>query len=179
MSRVGQRPIKIEDGVTIEAGKEKITVAFGENKLEQNIPENLSVEVSDDQVKVIRKSQDKNTRALHGLYARLIKNMITGVKENFSKTLEFNGTGYRVAVNGNELVLNMGYSHDINIKIPEDLQVLVVKNTIKISGIKKESVGNFAATVREVRRPEVYKGKGIKYRGEFIKRKAGKTAASK
>ena len=137
------------------------------------------MKIEDGKVFVTRKDQEKSTRSLHGLYARLIKNMIIGAKDGFTKVLEFNGTGYRAAIVGEELVLNMGYSHDVKLEIPKELKVTVVKNTIVIIGTSRELVGNFAAKTREVRGPEVYKGKGIKYKGEFIKRKAGKTAASK
>lgn len=179
MSRIGIRPIKIEEGVSVDSTGSKLVVSSGENKLEENIPSVLSVKIEDGKVFVTRKNQEKSTRSLHGLYARLIKNMITGAKEGFTKVLEFNGTGYRAAIVGEELVLNMGYSHDVKLEIPKELKVSVVKNTIVVSGISKELVGNFAAKTRDVRGPEVYKGKGIKYKGEFIKRKAGKTAASK
>jgi len=116
---------------------------------------------------------------LHGLYNRLVANAIEGVKDGFTKELTFSGTGYRAAVSGNEVLLNMGYSHEIKLPIPDGLEAKVVKNSIIISGIDKQVVGQFAAVVRSVRPPEVYKGKGIKYKDEFIKRKAGKTAASK
>ncbi len=179
MSRIGNRPIKIEEGVKVEPDKNKVIVSAGENKMELPIPFGISVAVSDGFVQVSRQNSERDLRAKHGLIARLLKNMITGVTSGFSKNLEFTGTGYRAQVSGNELILNMGYSHEVKLTIPENLKVAVVKNTINISGAEKDRVGQFAALARQVRPPEVYKGKGIKYKGEFIKRKAGKTAASK
>lgn len=179
MSRVGSRPIKIEEGVEVKATPTKVSVTCGANSQEINIADNLSVSVEDGVVKVSRKNEDKDTRSKHGLTARLIKNAIFGVKNQFERVLEFSGTGYRASINGNELTLNMGYSHEIKLNVPEGLKVSVVKNSIVITGVEKDTVGQFAANIREIRPPEVYKGKGIKYKEEFIKRKAGKTAASK
>jgi large subunit ribosomal protein L6 len=179
MSRIGGRPITIEDGVNVEATNSKVTVNSGSNTLSLDIPAKLTVKVVDGRVVVERASSERDVRAKHGLVARLIKNMINGVKNSFTKDLEFNGTGYRAAVAGEELVLNMGYSHEIRLQIPAGIKVTVVKNTISVNGIEKDKVGEFAAKIREVRPPEVYKGKGIKYKGEYIRRKAGKTAASK
>lgn len=179
MSRIGNRPIKIEEGVLVESGKEKVLVSFGENKMELPLLDGISVKVEDGLARVSRENSDKDSRAKHGLITRLLINMIHGVKSGFTRELEFTGTGYRAQVNGDELVLNMGYSHEIKLPIPEGLKVVTVKNSITITGNEKDRVGQFAAIVRDVRPPEVYKGKGIKYKEEYIKRKAGKTAASK
>jgi len=179
MSKIGKRPVKIEEGVSVELTNNQLVVSSGEKKLELTVPHETSVKIEDGNVLVSRINDSKIAKSKHGLIARLIANMITGVKEGFTKELTFTGTGYRAAVNGTELVLAMGYSHDIKLAIPSNLEVKVVKNSIITTGIDKQQVGQFAAKVREVRPPEPYKGKGIKYKDEHIRRKAGKTAASK
>jgi large subunit ribosomal protein L6 len=179
MSKIGKRPIKISEGTTVNFEDSKILVSAGAKKLELEIPREITVKVEDGNIIVSRINDTKPAKEKHGLIARLIGNMVTGVSNGFTKELTFLGTGYRVAVQGNEILLNMGYSHEIKLAIPEGLEVKVVKNSISISGIDKAKIGQFAAIVREVRPPEVYKGKGIKYKEEHIRRKAGKTAASK
>lgn len=179
MSKIGKRPISISEGVNIALNGNILAVVAGEKKLELNIPKEIKVDVAEGKVLVSRVDDSRPAKEKHGLIARLINNMIVGVKDGFTKELVFTGTGYRAAVNGNELVLNMGYSHEVKLVIPQGLEAKVIKNSIIISGISKEQVGQFAAIVREVRPPEVYKGKGIKYKDEHIRRKAGKTAASK
>ncbi len=179
MSKIGKRPIKISEGTVINLEDGKILVSSGEKKLEMEIPRETTVKIEDGNVVVSRINDTKPAKEKHGLVARLIGNMITGVSTGFTKELTFTGTGYRAAVQGSELLLNMGYSHEIKLPVPEGLEVKVVKNSILISGIDKAKIGQFAAVVREVRPPEVYKGKGIKYKEEHIRRKAGKTAASK
>jgi len=179
MSKIGKRPIKISEGVTINFQDSRILVSAGEKKLDLDIPKETTVKVEDGFVIVSRIDDSKPARERHGLIARLIGNMITGVSVGFTKILIFTGTGYRAVVQDDKLLLNMGYSHEIALPVPEGLECKVVKNTITISGIDKAKVGQFAAIVREIRPPEVYKGKGIKYKEEHIRRKAGKTAASK
>ena len=179
MSKIGRRPIKIEEGVSLSITGSKVTAVFNDKKLELEIPAEIEVKINDGIVLVERKGNDKDAKSKHGLYARLIGNLITGVKEGFTKNLEFKGTGYRAAVDNGDLLLNMGYSHEVRLPIPADVTVKVVKNTISVSGMEKDKVGQFAAVTRSVRPPEVYKGKGIRYSDEVIKRKAGKTAASK
>jgi len=179
MSKIGKRPIKIDEGVDISTTGSKVTASFNDNKLTLELPEEIAIKIEDGFVQVIRKGNEKEAKAKHGLYSRLISNIIKGVKEGFTKTLEFTGTGYRAAMSDNTLTLNMGYSHPIELVVPEGLSVKAVKNTISITGIEKDKVGQFAAVIRNVRPPEVYKGKGIRYSTEHIKRKAGKTAASK
>lgn len=179
MSRFGARPIKIQEGVEIKTAGFKVVVAANGSQLEMEIPQVLELKVLDDNIYLNRKEESNEAKALHGLTWRLLRNMIIGVKEHFKRELEFSGTGYRVAVTGNEIILNMGYSHEVRLPISEGLKVTTVKNNITIEGIEKDKVGEFAAKVRAVRPPEVYKGKGIKYKDEFIKRKAGKSATSK
>jgi large subunit ribosomal protein L6 len=179
MSKIGKRPIDIKEGVNVSLEDKKVSVSCGEKKLELMLPSELSIKIVDQQIILTRRNDEAFAKAMHGLYARLIGNMITGVTDGFTKVLTYTGTGYRAAVNGREIALNMGYSHEIKLAIPEDLEVKIVKNSIAVSGIDKAKVGQFAAIIRSVRPPEVYKGKGIKYKDEHIRRKAGKTAASK
>jgi len=179
MSKIGKRPVKILEGVEVSFTDTNVKATCGAKSLELTLPKEVSLKVEDGNVHVSRIDDSKTARSMHGLYARLISNIITGVKDGFTKELTFTGTGYRASVQGNDLLLNMGYSHEIKLAIPTDLEAKVVKNSILITGAKKEEVGQFAAKVREVRPPEVYKGKGIKYKDEYIRRKAGKTAASK
>lgn len=178
MSRIGKRPIKIEENVVIEITPSKVVASCGDNKLECPVPSCLKVKEEDGSLIVDRKDESKNSRSLHGLTARLLKSIIIGVKSGFTKELEFTGTGYRVAVASDEVVLNMGYSHEIKLPIPSGISVVVKKNTILITGADKQAVGQVAAKIRAIRPPEVYKGKGIKYKEEIIRRKAGKKAAS-
>jgi len=179
MSKIGKRPVKVEEGVEIKIAEGLATASCNGKTLEVTLPREISVERIEDMLVVKRHNDSKIARSLHGLIARLLANAIHGVKEGFIKELIFTGTGYRAAVDGANLLLNMGYSHEVKKEIPQDLEVKVVKNSIIISGINKEHVGQFAATVRDVRPPEPYKGKGIRYKDEHIRRKAGKTAASK
>lgn len=179
MSKIGKRPIAIKEGINVNLDNNKVSVNAGDKKLELELPREVKVKIEDGNIIVDRINDTKIARSMHGLYARLIGNLVTGVSEGFTKELTFTGTGYRASVQGKELVLNMGYSHEVKIAIPEGLEVKVVKNSILTTGIDKAKVGQFAAIVREVRPPEVYKGKGIKYKEEHIRRKAGKTAASK
>lgn len=178
MSRIGIRPIKIEEGVTLEITPSKVIAKKDQNQLELSIPAGIAVKQDGDNIFVTRKEESKDLKSKHGLIARLLKNIITGVKDGFTRELEFKGTGYRASVNGSELLLNMGYSHEIKINIPENITVAVKKNSIILSGMDKERVGALAAVIREIRPPEVYKGKGIKYKEELIRRKAGKKASS-
>ncbi|PIS07544.1 50S ribosomal protein L6 [Candidatus Berkelbacteria bacterium CG10_big_fil_rev_8_21_14_0_10_43_13] len=179
MSKIAKKPILLTEGVNAEIIKNHLTVSSGEKKLELDFPREISLETRDGGIYVVANSETKFAREQHGLIARLVSNMVTGVRDGFTKELVFKGTGYRVAVDGRDVKMAMGYSHDIKLHIPEDLEVKVVKNSITVSGIDKAAVGQFAAIIREVRKPEVYKGKGIKYIDEHIRRKAGKTAASK
>lgn len=178
MSRIGMRPIKISDGVLVDITPLKIVVSKETNKIEVPLTTILNITMSDNEILVGRKDDTKKAKSQQGLVCRLLTNAIAGVRDGFTKELTFTGTGYRAAINGNELVLNMGYSHEIKLLIPGDLEVSVKKNSIIVTGIDKTKVGQFAAMVREVRPPEVYKGKGIKYSTENIKRKAGKKASA-
>ena len=176
MSRIGKKLIQIPDGVTINISDGNFECNGAQGKVNFEIPRKIKVEVKDNQIEVTRTNSDKETRAMHGTARQLIQNIIIGTSKGFERILEVIGVGYRVAIEGNDLVLYVGYSHPVKMAIPEDLNAKVEKNKITISGIDKQRVGQFAANIREVRKPEPYKGKGIKYSDEVIKRKAGKAA---
>lgn len=176
MSRIGKRPIKILEGIKIEKNNDKVLVSSGDSKREIKILPNIKIDIRDDKVLVTRDKEDKQTVSYHGLIGRSIENAQNDLKRGVKKELEIIGTGYRAKVEGDKLVLTVGYSHDINKTIPEGVKVEVKKNDIIIEGNNKQIVGEFAANIRDVRPPEVYKGKGIKYKEELIKKKAGKAA---
>jgi large subunit ribosomal protein L6 len=178
MSRIGKQPINIPDKVQITIKDGKITVKGPKGELNQNIHPLVILENKDNQILVkVKDEENKKQRALWGLFRRLISNMAIGVTEGFTRQLEINGIGYKAAVSGKVLNLNLGYSHPVAYQIPAGIEIKVDKNLITIWGISKEEVGQIAAEIRSLRRPEPYKGKGIKYAEEFIRRKAGKTAA--
>ena len=176
MSRLGKLPIPIPAGVNVEFSDGVLTVKGPKGTLTRSIKtEDVSVAVEEDGVRFISQATPK-AKALWGTYASHCSNMIQGVTEGFSKILEIEGVGYRAEVKGDTLVLNVGYSHPVEMGIPSDLTVTVEKNVITVSGFDKEGVGQFSTNVRAVRPPEPYKGKGIRYRGEYIIRKQGKKA---
>lgn len=176
MSRIGLKPIVIPAGVEISIDDANTVTVKGPNgTLTQDVNKDITVTVNGSEITLQRPSDDKDHRAMHGLYRALIANMVTGVTEGFKKTLEVNGVGYRVQMQGNELVMNLGFSHQVKMTPPEGVKVECPNvNTIIVSGANKQEVGQFAAQVREKRPPEPYKGKGIKYAGEHIRRKEGK-----
>lgn len=176
MSRIGRKPINIPAGVEVNLADGVITVKGPKGTLTQNIHKNMKVEVKDNEITVSRPNDDKENRALHGLTRALIANMVEGVTNGFKKELEVNGVGYRVQKQGSNLVMNLGFSHQVTVSEIEGIKIDVQgTNKITISGIDKQKVGQFAAEVREKRPPEPYKGKGIKYVDEVIRRKEGKT----
>ncbi len=177
MSRIGKMPIDIPAGVDVNVTAENVvTVKGAKGSLTQAIDKQIKVEIKDNQIIVTRPNDDKFVRALHGLSRSLLANMVTGVTQGFSKELEINGVGYRAAKQGKTLVMNLGYSHQVEMDEIDGITIDVPnQNKIIISGIDKQKVGQFAANVREKRPPEPYKGKGIKYVDEFIRRKEGKT----
>ena len=176
MSRIGRQPVVIPAGVTVtvEDGN-KITVKGPKGTLERVLAPEMDIKVENDTVVVTRPNDLKKMKSLHGLTRTLINNMVTGVSQGFIKELEVNGVGYRAAKQGNKLVLNLGYSHVVEMIDPEGIETAVDGNKITVKGINKEKVGQFAAEIRDKRRPEPYKGKGIKYVDEVIRRKVGKT----
>lgn len=175
MSRIGKLPITIPAGVTFTIEPTQVTVEGPKGKLIQVYDPLVQVGLEGNLVAVTRKNDSKKARAFHGLYRQLFFNMVTGVSQGFSKTLVINGVGYRAEVQGRILVLALGYSNDFSVLIPEGIDVKVEQGKVVISGISKELVGEFSAQVRKLRLPEPYKGKGIRYDNEVIKRKVGKS----
>ena len=178
MSRIGRAPIVLPAGVEVKVDGQHVTVKGPKGELSMNAAPSIKVEVSEGVVHVSRPDDAKENRSLHGLTRSLVHNMVIGVSEGFKKTLEVNGVGYRAAKEGKNLVLNIGYSHQVIIPETEDIQIEVPgPNQIVIKGIDKQKVGQFAAEVRGKRPPEPFKGKGIKYDYEVVRRKEGKTGA--
>ena len=176
MSRIGRQPVVIPAGVTVTvADGNKVTVKGPKGTLERVLAPEMDIKVENDTVVVTRPNDLKKMKSLHGLTRTLINNMVTGVSNGFSKDLEVKGVGYRAAKQGKKLVLNLGYSHVVEMTDPEGIETVVDGNKITVKGIDKEKVGQFAAEIRDKRRPEPYKGKGIKYADEVIRRKVGKT----
>ena len=176
MSRIGRQPVVIPAGVTVTvADGNVVTVKGPKGTLERVLAPEMDIKVENDTVVVTRPNDLKKMKSLHGLTRTLINNMVTGVSQGYTKELEVNGVGYRAAKQGNKLVLNLGYSHVAEMIDPEGIETAVDGNKIIVKGINKEKVGQFAAEIRDKRRPEPYKGKGIKYADEVIRRKVGKT----
>jgi large subunit ribosomal protein L6 len=179
MSRVGRKPIPIPNGVSVEAVDGGVRVKGPKGTLTERIPARVRMKVEGGTVSLARDDEDKSTRALHGLARALIQNMVRGVVEPFVKELEIQGVGYRADVAGKTLKLLLGFSHPVDLAIPEGLKIAVDKNvTIRIEGIDRRQVGQFAADLRRIRPPEPYKGKGIRYVGERVRRKVGKAGAT-
>ena len=177
MSRIGRMPIAIPAGVTVDiAENNKVTVKGPKGTLERVLPAEMEIKLEDNQVVVSRPNDLKKMKSLHGLTRTLIANMVTGVTDGYEKVLEINGVGYRGQKQGKKLVLSLGYSHSVEMEDPEGIEtVMDGTNKITVKGIDKEKVGQYAAEIREKRGPEPYKGKGIKYADEVIRRKVGKT----
>ena len=183
MSRIGNSPITITEGVTVSLEGNVVSVKGKLGELSQEIDTAVTVKIDGDIITLSRESDNKDHRSLHGLYRALIANMIEGVTKGFSKKLEFRGVGYRAAVAGNALDISAGYSHNIVFEIPSELKVTAETEkgkapVVTVSGVDKQLVGAYAARVRAERKPEPYKGKGIRYVDEYVRKKAGKTAAS-
>ena len=176
MSRIGRMPIAIPAGVTVElAENNQVTVKGPKGTLSRVLPSEMEIKVEGSEVTVTRPNDLKKMKSLHGLTRTLVHNMVVGVTDGFTKELEVNGVGYRASKAGKKLTLNLGYSHPVEMEDPEGLESTVDGNKIIIKGIDKEKVGQYAAEIRDKRRPEPYKGKGIKYADEVIRRKVGKT----
>lgn len=179
MSRIGKKPIEIPEGVKITQDNSILEVKGSKGTLSMKVPSGVEIDLDDGTIVVKRRSNDRKERSVHGLVRTLIANMVTGVTIGFEKTLEIAGVGYRAEVKGDILRLLLGYSHPVEYKIPDGISVKVDKQVIMaISGIDKELVGRVAAEIRSFRKPEPYKGKGIKYSGEHIRRKVGKSAGA-
>lgn len=182
MSRIGKNPVVIPQGVTVTVGKDNVVTVKGpKGELKEAIDRDIIVEVAEGQVTFARPTDQGRHRAMHGLYRALVGNMVKGVTEGFEKKLELVGVGYKAANQGNILDLALGYSHNIVIEVPDELKVATAQEkgqnpTITLTGIDKQLLGAVAAKIRSLRKPEPYKGKGVKYVGEYIRRKAGKAA---
>lgn len=175
MSRIGKRPIAIPAKVQVTLDGSQVTVKGPKGELSRELPLAVTIEQEGDTLIVKRKDDSRTARQMHGLARTLVANMVDGVSQGFQRRLEIQGVGYRAAVQGRNLTLNVGYSHPVQIEPPEGIQLAVENNTnVIVSGFDKELVGNTAAKIRDVRPPEPYKGKGIRYSGEFVRRKAGK-----
>jgi large subunit ribosomal protein L6 len=179
MSRIGKLPIAVPSGVTITVDPDEITVAGSKGTLKQFTMPGVTVVQEDGQVVVTRVNDEPKNRAKHGLMRSLINNMVVGVSQGFSKKLELNGVGYRVSLAGNGLKFALGFSHEVNYALPTGVTATVEQNIITITGIDKQQVGQVAAEIRALKKPEPYKGKGIKYVGERIIRKSGKSGKDK
>jgi large subunit ribosomal protein L6 len=175
MSRIGKLPVELPSGVTITVDDDFITVNGSKGTLKQFTMPGISVGQQDSQVIVSRENDEAANRARHGLMRSLVNNMIVGVSQGFEKKLEINGVGYRVAMQGADLKFNLGFSHDVIYKMPQGVQVAIEQNVVTVSGIDKQQVGQVAAEIRALKKPEPYKGKGIKYQNERIIRKSGKS----
>lgn len=177
MSRIGNMPIQIPSDVTVEKTGNTVVVNGPKGSLNLEVVPKIKVEIEGTQIIVKRKDEEKYTKALHGLTRNLLFNMITGVTDGFSKDLELQGVGFRAQLDGSKLVLNVGFSHPVEIEAPDGISFEVFDNTkIKVSGIDKGLVGQISANIKKVRPPDVYKGKGIRYQGEYIRKKVGKSA---
>jgi len=179
MSRIGNQPVALASGVEVKITEGGVHVKGPKGELSQMLPPAIAVEVGDGEVRFARKDDRSQTRALHGLARALVANMVRGVTEGFTKELEIQGVGYRAEAKGQKLNLLLGFSHPVEMIVPDGLSASVENNTrIKIEGIDKQQVGQFAADVRSLRPPEPYKGKGVRYADEHVRRKVGKTGAA-
>jgi len=176
MSRVGKKIIQLPEKTSVEYKNRQLVVKGAKGTLSRTIHPAVDLAIEDGTIAVVIDQQDRKTRSIQGLTRSLVANMVNGVSKGFERTLEINGIGYRAEMKGNSIVLNLGYSHPIDFPLPDGIAATVDKNSvIKLTGIDKEKVGQTAASIRKLRKPEPYKGKGVKYAEEYIQRKAGKT----
>ena len=177
MSRIGKQPVEIPSGVTVEVAGDGVSVKGPGGELVQKVSPDMKVTVADGEVRVERPSDEREHRALHGLTRSLIANMVEGVTKGFQKNLEIQGVGYRAALKGKDIELQVGFSHPVDFPAPQGIEFEVpAPNRITVKGIDKQLVGETAARIRRIRKPEPYKGKGIRYEGEYVRKKAGKAA---
>lgn len=175
MSRIGLQEITMEEGVTAQKSGSALTIAGPLGEIQIGLPKNLDVEIKDNVIKVLSEGQTKQDKSNHGTYRALIQNAVRGVKEGFSKTLELVGVGYRARMEGSKLIMSLGLNHPVEMEPYEGIQIEVPEETkVIVKGFDKQKVGEFAAKIREVRKPEPYKGKGIRYEGEYVRRKSSK-----
>ncbi|MFA5157784.1 MAG: 50S ribosomal protein L6 [Patescibacteria group bacterium] len=178
MSRVGNKIITIPDGVTAKIEGSDFSVSGSKGELKHKLPAGITAKIENNQMSVKRSGDSKIQRSLHGTTTRVLTNLVTGVSDGFEKKLDYKGVGFTVVVDDGKMNMRLGFSHPVILEIPNGIEVNVIKNSIVVTGNDKERVGAFAAKIRETKKPEVYKGKGIKYHTEIIKKKAGKTAQS-
>ena len=176
MSRLGKQPIELPSGVEMNIADGVVTVKGPKGTLTQDVKDEVTIAIEGTTVTLEPANESPEARALWGTYASILRNLVAGVTDGFEKKLEIEGVGYRAEAQGQKLVLNVGFSHPVEMEVPEGLTAAVEKNVITIGGIDKHAVGQFAANVRKVKKPEPYKGKGIRYQGEYIIRKQGKKA---
>ncbi len=177
MSKIGKKPIEIPDGITIAVDGQEVKVKGPKGELFLKLPKEIELKLDGKKLLVLPIAKSKKTPALWGTIRAILANMVTGVEKGFEKKLEIEGVGFKAQIQGNDLVLNLGFSHPVIFKPPEGIKVSIEKNTITVSGISLEMVGQTAANIRALKKPEPYKGKGIHYEGEVIRRKAGKKVA--
>ncbi len=177
MSRIGNKPVSLPSGVTVAVNDNDLVVKGPKGELKKLIAQGITFDIQADTVSVSRANDSKPFRANHGLMRALLNNMVTGVSAGFERKLEINGVGYKASIQGNKAVFNLGFSHPIEVPFPEGIKIAVDKNTlVTVSGIDKEKVGQCAAEIRGFRPPDSYKGKGVRYEGEYVRLKAGKSA---
>ncbi|MFA5623074.1 MAG: 50S ribosomal protein L6 [Candidatus Dojkabacteria bacterium] len=177
MSRIGQEPVTIEEGVQVKIEGNVVTVSANDKETVLTLPEKLKVEIKEDQIFVSKIDESKEAKSLHGTYRVLIANAVKGIKEGFEKRLELVGVGYRARMEGTTLVMSLGWNHPVKIESPEDITIEVPEETkIVLKGYDKQRVGEFAAKIRAIRKPEPYKGKGIRYEGEYVRKKSSKSS---
>ena len=175
MSRIGKRPVPLPSGVTASTEGQTLSVKGPKGTLSLQMRDEIAYDISEDGISVQPANETKQARAFWGMQRTLVQNLVTGVSEGFTKVLEITGVGYRATAQGKSLKLQLGYSHDVNVEVPEGIEIKTPDNTtVEVSGIDRQKVGQVAAEIRRWRKPEPYKGKGIKYRGEYIFRKEGK-----
>lgn len=179
MSRIGKRSIPIAKDVEVKINGDMITVKGPKGVLQRRVHEKIEIEINDDNLMVNPQDNQRETRSLHGLYGALILNMVTGVTQGFERALEIVGVGYRAELSGKTAIFNLGYSNPVHFDLPDGIDASIDKNRIVLKGIDKELLGRTAAKIRSLRKPEPYKGKGVKYADEMIRRKAGKAGAAK
>lgn len=177
MSRIGNKLINVPAGVEVKLDGQHLTVKGPKGQLEMNVNPNINLEIKENEILLTRKTDEKFHRSIHGTTRALVNNMVVGVSDGFTKVLEITGVGYRAQLQGDTLVVSAGYSHPVPMKLPNGIKVVCPSPIeIQISGCDKQVVGEFAANIRKIRKPEPYKGKGIRYRGEYVRRKEGKKA---
>jgi len=179
MSRIGLEPIKIEEGINVTINGQEVVVASPKAEMKITLPEEITVEVKDNMINLVRKDETKQSKSNHGTYRMLIANAIEGLKNGFVKTLELVGVGYRARMEGEVLVMSLGWNHPVKVKPYEGIEIEVPNETkIIIKGYNKQKVGEMAAKIRGIRKPEPYKGKGIRYEGEYVRRKSSKSSVA-